>query len=151
VEPRKKDPLSSRALLDRIGLGDPQTAPLLLDDDPLDSPLDTLAQALVERYQSLEARHTFRPGDLVTWKPGLRNRRYPRDGKPAVVLEVLAAPLLDSDTETGSTYYREPLDLVLGLFLNEGEHRGDFLSWHFDGRRFQPWSQGGRARSGAPL
>lgn len=81
MEPWKKDPLSSRALLDRIGLGDPQTAPLLLD----------------------------------------------------------------SDTETGSTYYREPLDLVLGLFLDEGEHRGDFLSWHFDGRRFEPWMQGGRA------
>ena len=66
MEPRKKDPLSSRALLDRIGLGDPQTAPLLLDDDPLDSPLDTLAQALIERYQSIEARHTSRASTAAT-------------------------------------------------------------------------------------
>ena len=66
MEPRKKDPLSSRALLDRIGLGDPQTAPLLLDDDPLDSPLDTLAQALIERYLSIEARHTSRASIAAT-------------------------------------------------------------------------------------
>ena len=141
----KQDPLSSRALLERIGLGDPQAGGLLLDDDPLDSPLDALAQALLERYQSLNTCHAFKPGDFVTWKPGLRNRRYPRNGRPAVVLEVLATPLLDSDTESGSTYYREPLDLVLGLFLDEGEHRGDFLSWHFDGRRFQPWLEGEQA------
>jgi hypothetical protein len=68
MKSRKQDPLSSRALLERIGLGDPQAAGLLLDDDPL--------------------------------------------------------------------------DLVLGLFLDEGEHRGDFLSGHFDGRRFQPWLEG---------
>lgn len=145
MKPRKPDPLSSRALLDRIGLNDLHAANLLLDDDPLESPLNTLAQALVERYQSLNTRHAFKPGDLVTWKPGLRNRRYPYLGKPAVVLEVLATPILDSDTETGSTYYHEPLDLVLGLFLDEGEHRGDFLGWHFDGRRFQPWTEGASA------
>ncbi len=145
MEPRKKDPLSSRSLLDRIGLGDLPSANLLLDDDPLDSPLATLAHALLARYQSLNDRHAFQPGDLVAWKPGLRNRRYPREGKPAVVLEVLAEPLFDSDTETGSAYFREPLDLVLGLFLDVGEHRGDFLSWHFDSRRFKAWEPGADA------
>ena len=145
MKPHKPDPLSSRSLLQRIGLGEGDSANLLFDEDPLDSPLQSLAQALTQRYQALNTRHRFKPGDLVCWKPGMRNRRYPRDGRPAVVLEVLAEPLFDSDTETGSTYYREPLDLVLGTFLDEGEHRGDFLSWHFDGRRFQPWSEGEQA------
>lgn len=142
MSPKKNDPLSSRALLQRIGLDDDGAANLLLEDDPLESPLQSLAQALTQRYESLNTRHAFVPGDLVCWKPGMRNRRFPRDGRPAVVLEVLATPVPDSDTESGSTYFREPLDLVLGLFLDEGEHRGDFLSWHFDSRRFQPWTEG---------
>ena len=143
--PAKPDPLSSRALLQRIGLGEGSAANLLFDDEPLESPLRSLASALTERYQLLNQRHVFKPGDLVCWKPGMRNRRFPHPGKPAVVLEVLATPILDSDTEAGSTYYREPLDLVLGLFPDEGGHRSDFLSWHFDGRRFQPWSEGEQA------
>ena len=142
MKPHKNDPFSSRALLAQIGLGETQGVNLLLDDDPLDSPLESLAHALLQRYEALNTPHTFKPGDLVCWKSGMRNRRFPREGNPAVVLEVLATPHLDSETETGSTYYREPLDLVLGLFLEEGEHRGDFLCWHFDSRRFTPWALG---------
>ena len=142
MKPQKNDPLSSRALLERIGLTEGMTGNLLFDEDPLESPLETLAQALTERFETFNTRHTFKPGDLVCWKPGMRNRRFPREGKPAVVLEVLDTPCLDSEAETGSTYFREPLDIKLGLFLEDGEHRGDFLCWHFDSRRFAPWSQG---------
>lgn len=142
MKPSKPDPMSSRALLQSIGLGEGSSANLLFDDDPLDSPMQSLALALTERYQALTGRYVFKPGDLVCWKPGLRNRRFPCGGRPAVVLEVLTTPVLDTDADSGSTYYREPLDLVLGLFLDEGEHRGNFLSWYFDGRRFQPWSEG---------
>lgn len=139
---RKSNPLSSRALLERIGLHDQGMANLLLEDDTLDSPLDALAQALQARYDSLNTRHLFKAGDLVFWKDGLRNRRYPRNGKPAIVLEVLQRPVIDDEEDSGSTYVRELLDIVLGSFIDEGEHRGDFLSWHFDSRRFEPWQQG---------
>lgn len=139
---KKTDPLSSRSLLQRIGLNELEASELLLDDDPLDSPLQALAQALIQRYETLNTRHAFAPGDLVCWKPGMRNRRWPREGRPAVVLEVLPTPVTDSESETGSCYFREPLDLVLSLFMDEGEHRGDFLSWHFDSRRFQFWRDG---------
>ena len=139
---KKTDPLSSRELLQRIGLGSEPATDLLLDDDFVDTPLDALAQALQDRFQSLSTAHAFKPGDLVCWKPGLRNRRLPRDGKPAVVLEVHAEPLHDNERDSANTYFREPLNLVLGVFLPEGEHRGDFLTWHFDGRRFQAWQQG---------
>jgi hypothetical protein len=56
-----------------------------------------------------------------------------------VVLEVLDAPIPDSETESGSTYFREPLSLVLGLFWDREPGRGDFVAFHFDGRRFEPW------------
>lgn len=95
-----------------------------------------LADALQARARSFHEAHVFRPGDLVCWKPGLRNRTQPRDGRPAVVIGVLPEPVLDTERESGSTYFREPLDLLLGVYAE----RGDFLVWHYDSRRFQPWS-----------
>jgi hypothetical protein len=75
----------------------------------------------------------------VTWKPGLKNRRIPRYGEPAVVVSVLDSPISDTDPESGSTYFREPLNLVLGVIWDGERGRGDFVTFHFDGRRFQPW------------
>jgi hypothetical protein len=56
-----------------------------------------------------------------------------------VVLEVLDPPLLDTEKESGSAYYREPLSLVLGVFWDRDPGRGDFVAFHFDGRRFEHW------------
>lgn len=138
--PRKDPYLSSRQLLDRIGLGDDR--PLdLLGDEPLDDLRGDVGAALLARYRSFTQPHRFQPGDLVTWKPGLKNRRVPRAGAPAVVLAVLDQPLYDSEHDSGHTYFHEPLDLVLGLFMDEGDARGDFLAWHYDRRRFQPWTR----------
>lgn len=139
---KKSNPLSSRPLLEVIGLHDEGMANLLLDEEVVDSPLDALAQALQARYASLNTRHVFKPGDLVLWKEGLRNRRYPSNGKPAIVLEVLQQPVTDDEDNSASMYFREPLDLVLGCFIDEGEGRGDFSSWHVDSRRFKPWQRG---------
>ena len=65
---------------------------------------------------------------------------------PASVLQRLVMadgdqPLLDSEQESGSTYYREPLDLVLGVIWDKDPGRGDFVTFHFDSRRFQPWQE----------
>ena len=130
----KSPHLSSRDLIARIGLDAPNP---LLDEADLDLEGD-VAAALRERFAKFQEHHAFQPGDLVTWKPGLKNRRFPAYGQPAVVMQVLDPPLYDSENDSGDTYFREPLDLILGLFLPEGPHRGDFLTWHFDGRRFQP-------------
>jgi hypothetical protein len=59
-----------------------------------------------------------------------------------VVLEVLDPPIADSERESGSTYFREPLSLVLGLFWDQDPGRGDFVIFHFDGRRFEAWESG---------
>jgi len=52
---------------------------------------------------------------------------------------VLDAPLLDNEEESGSTYFRDPLSLVLGVIWDRDPGRGDFVTFHFDGRRFEPW------------
>ena len=137
---RKYQDLSSRELLARIGLSD-EAPSNLLDDEPLDDLRGDLGAALHERYQLLMQPHRFNPGELVTWKPGLKNKRYPRYGRPSVVIEVLETPLLDREDKAGSTYFREPLDLVHGLIWDDGPSRGELVTFHYDSRRFQPWTE----------
>lgn len=142
ADKRHRNPLSSRELMERIGLGQEPSPNLLLDDEPLESPLDDLGAALRDHFHRLNMRYAFAPGDLAMWKRGLRNHRYPARGKPAVVLEVLETSILDSERDSGLPYFREPLDIVLGVFMDEGECRGQLLAWHFDSRRFEPWPSG---------
>ncbi|MBK1618471.1 hypothetical protein CKO42_08475 [Lamprobacter modestohalophilus] len=140
---RNERPLSSRELLNRIGLNEETPNSLLLNeslDDLLGDLEGDLGSVLLERYALLNQPQAFKPGDLVCWKPGLKNRRVPAYGAPAVVLEVLDQPITDGETESGSTYFREPLSLVLGLFWDRDQGRGDFVAFHFDGRRFEAWN-----------
>lgn len=131
--------LSSKQLLEKIGITDGELDPaLMLDADDLDLDGD-LGVLLSQRYHTLvDVQHDLQPGMLVTWKAGLKNKRLPRSGVPAVVVERLETPLYDGD-EPGSTYYHEPLDVVLGVFLDTGPQRGDLLLFHYDSRRFEPW------------
>jgi len=127
-------------LLAKIGIDESSPETLLFDDEPLDSPLDDLATALRARFASLNCRQAFQAGDVVGWKVGLKNRRWPTYGKPAIVVEVLDSPVFDKEKDSGDAYFREPLDLALGVFIEEGPHRGDFVVWHFDSRRLQAWT-----------
>lgn len=90
---------------------------------------------LRELYRRLLSREqvAFCPGMLVRWKPGLRNKLFPRNGQEAIVVEVLAKPVCDETCDPGFTYFREPLDLVLGV----QDPEGDLLLWHYDSRRFE--------------
>lgn len=138
MKPQDKKQLSSKQLLEKIGCNALPDASLgLLDDDEgLDGDLPSL---LREHYRQLKViKHTFRLGMLMTWKPGLKNRRWPAYGKPLIVLSLLDTPVFDTD-EAGSTYFRESLDMVVGMFLDSGEHRGRFLTFHVSSERFQPW------------
>ena len=87
-------------------------------------------QALKQAFETLNQKNTFKPGDIVEWKPGMKHKRS--EG-PFVVIEVLDEPVVDAVADAGSAYFQEPLDLVLGTFTN-----GDFAVFHFDSRRMQP-------------
>lgn len=91
---------------------------------------------LREMYERLveEPATTFKPGMLVRWKPGLRNKRWPQYNEAAIVVEVLSEPIQDDTKDAGFTYFREPLDVILGV--RDPDH--DLLLFHFDSRRFEP-------------
>jgi len=65
-----------------------------------------------------------------------RNGCLKRKNQPAVVMEVLEQTLIQSEQDTGSTYFREPLNIALGLI----DRDGILISFHYDSRRFEPYS-----------
>jgi len=89
-------------------------------------------------YDALNQVHAFKPGDLVMWKEGLRNKLSPLRGEPAIVLEVLESPLYDVNAPADSSAFLEPLDISLGVIKYEGD-TGSLIVFHFDSRRFQPY------------
>lgn len=46
-----------------------------------------------------------------------------------MVIEVLEQPVFDSEIISGSTYFREPLDIILGVIWDEEHGRGDFVTF----------------------
>jgi len=80
----------------------------------------------------LQERYHLEVGQIVTWKPRLQNKRS--DG-PFVVNEVLPEPILDVNKESsGSPYFREPLDILVGM----QDADDDFVIYHLDSRRLEP-------------
>lgn len=82
------------------------------------------------------AEKSLQPGMLAQWKPGMKNRTTPDYDVPMIVVEVLVQPAIDSTFDSGSVYFRERLDIVLG-FVDEG---GEFCMLHYDSRRFEPYT-----------
>jgi len=80
-----------------------------------------------------EPETPLRPGDIVMWKEGCANRKRPKADEPAVVLEVLDHPVYGEEKSSGSPYFHEPLDIVLGMLDSDG----DLTRYFFDKRRFR--------------
>lgn len=81
----------------------------------------------------LEETPKFEPGDVVKWKKGLKNKKYPKEGQSCIVIEEMAEPIIQDSRDPGSPYYREPLDLVLALLDDDS----DLVIFHYDKRRFE--------------
>jgi hypothetical protein len=98
------------------------------------SPAKTEMRRLKELANRLDQHNAFTKGQFVVWKAGLKNRRTPEYGEPAIVTGVLPTPVFDpSETAAGSPYFQEPLNLVIGVFRED-----DLLEFRVDGRRFEP-------------
>ncbi|MDE1964089.1 MAG: hypothetical protein KGI42_09340 [Xanthomonadaceae bacterium] len=80
---------------------------------------------------------SLQPGMLARWKPGMKNRTSPDYGAPMMVVEVLEQPIIDTTFDSGSIYFRERLDIVLG-FLDADD---EFCTLHYDSRRFEPFAE----------
>ncbi len=106
-------------------------------EDELDTPEkydDAHIKNLTDCCQKLlrPISDVFKVGDLVKWKNGLKNRKLPKKYQPAVVVAVLDTPILNIEDNSGSPYFREPLDIVLGVVSEDGV----FNTYYYDKRRF---------------
>jgi hypothetical protein len=92
-------------------------------------------ELLKQSFITFSEQHTFVPGDIVEWKPGMSNKLAKG---PFIVVAVLDEPNFGTDPETGSQYFREPLDIICGHIRDD-----KFLCYHYDSRRFRPhWGYG---------
>jgi hypothetical protein len=83
----------------------------------------------------LDQFHAFGKGQFVRWKSGLKNRKFPDYGDPAIVAAVLPSPIFDpSEVAAASPYFQEPLALIIGTFRDD-----DFLEFRIDCRSFEPF------------
>lgn len=78
--------------------------------------------------------YTFKPGDVITWKPGMRNCRTPEYGEPVVVAEVF--PAQRPSVAEGSPYDMEPCDMRVVSLKDED---GEWVMHPGDSRRFMPY------------
>jgi len=69
----------------------------------------------------------FEPGDVVRWKRGLKNKKYPKEGQLCIVIEEMEGDIIQGNRDSGSPYYREPL-------LDDDS---DLVIFHYDKRRFE--------------
>ena len=98
------------------------------------TPVQAMAAILKELAERLDVPNSFEKGQIVSWKPGLKNRMFPEDGEPAIVTSVLPTPVFDlTETSAASPYFQEALTLVIGVFRDD-----DLLEFRVDGRRFMP-------------
>jgi len=113
---------------------------LELKSDAIVSEPKVYGERDIEDLKQLNAlfstKYVFEKNQIVRWKKGLQNRRLPAKNQPAIVMDVLHPPILSSEEQSGSPYFREPLDIVLG-FIDESD--GDFMAFHYDSRRFEPY------------
>jgi hypothetical protein len=107
----------------------------LADTVNIDSPTELHRPKLKELSERLDQFHSFIKGQFVKWKPGLKNRKFPDYGEPAIVTAVLPSAIFDpGEITAGSPYFQEPLGFVLAIYRDD-----EFLEFRLDSRRFEPF------------
>lgn len=94
-----------------------------------------IAEKLPSAYRMFYEEYKLEEGQLVEWKKGMKNKARPRLREPAIVMEVLESPESDTEKDSGTPYFREPLDMIVGVIE---EREGSLLCFHVDKRRFKP-------------
>ena len=98
---------------------------------------ETYGEEYVSQLQTVYSRfiqkNYFQVGQLVKWKENLKNRELPYKNQPAIVIAVLDEPIVTNEDASGSPYFRETLDIILGILVNQET----FLTFYYDSRRFE--------------
>ena len=89
-----------------------------------------ITQKLSADLVALSVKGDFKPGDVIRWKVGFKNKQ---PGGPFIVINALDEPVFDQEKGAGSPYFREPLDLEVGFRDSDG----DFLIVFLDSRRLE--------------
>jgi hypothetical protein len=109
----------------------------LAEDPDTETAVELHRKRLKELAERLDEFHSFTKGQIVKWKPGLKNRQAPDYGEPAIVTAVLPRAIFDgTEVGAGSPYFQEPLTLVIGIYRED-----DLLEFRLDGRRFEPFDK----------
>lgn len=90
-------------------------------------------ELLEKRYTAFSDKEIFKSGELVKWKPGLRNKGGLNYDDFAIVVDVLQEPIFDPEKDSGSPYFKEPLDMLVAFLDSDN----DFIVLHVDSRRMQ--------------
>jgi hypothetical protein len=107
----------------------------LAESPQADTPAQLCCHKLKELSNRLDQFHALGKGRFVRWKSGLKNRKFPDYGEPAIVTAVLPCPVFDpSEVSSASPYFQEPLSIIIGTYRED-----DFLEFRVDGRRFEPF------------
>ncbi len=80
-------------------------------------------------------KESFEVGQIVKWKKSLKNRSLPHTNQPAIVIAILDEPVISTDNESGSPYFLETLDIILGIIVDDCT----FLTFYYDSRRFEAY------------
>lgn len=96
---------------------------------------DSAIQDLKKSYEAYISNESLSTGDVISWKPGMRNRTLPNYRQPAIVIEKMQYPIFDESQNAGSQYFHEPLDLRVG-FLDDNNQ---FVTYFYDSRRFEKY------------
>jgi hypothetical protein len=92
------------------------------------------AESLKQAYATYARPTDLKPGDIVKWKPGMKNKRRPAEDEMAVVVEVYPAPVYRQFAKfAGSPIYDEPITARIAVLDSDGE----FMPYGFDLSRFE--------------
>ncbi|MDF0555253.1 hypothetical protein [Kamptonema sp. UHCC 0994] len=84
--------------------------------------------------QNFLKKESLEIGQIVKWKENLKNRKLPHKNQPGIVIALLDKPVISTDDESGSPYFLETLDIIIGIVED-----GTFLTFYYDSRRFEPY------------
>ena len=86
-------------------------------------------------FNNFLKKDAFQVGQLVKWKKNLKNRQLPYISQPAIVVEILDKPVISNEEESGSPYFRENLDIILGMLVDDEK----FFTFYYDSKRFEAY------------